>query len=186
LVLESRHRRVGARGRHAKLRWRLLDPVAVAGPHGYAPLRLESGEQAGRVTYRDLRPAVLAFRGRRHLAAREMGHELHAVADGEDGRPELEELGIGRRRARVEHRVGAAGENDALGGELLDEAQLGAACGRMDLTVDVRLAYPARDELRELRAVVEDQNPVHAPPARYQVVGSSTSPRSRSSSVSRC
>src|SRR5206468_7648172 len=60
LVLESRHRRVGARGRHAKLRWRLLDPVAVAGPHGDAPLRLESGEQAGRVTYRDLRPAVLA------------------------------------------------------------------------------------------------------------------------------
>src|SRR2546426_498589 len=46
----------------------------------------------------------------------------------------------------------------------------------------VRLAHPSRDQLGVLRSVVEDQDPVHA---WYQVVGSSTSPRSRSSSVSR-
>src|SRR5204863_9383960 len=141
------------------------------------------------VPHRDLGPTVLAQWGRRHFPARQMGHELHAVADGEDGCTELEELRIGRGRTGVEHRVGAAGENDALRGELLDEAQVAAARGGMDLTVDVRLAHPARDELGELRAVVEDEDLVHAPPAppaRYQVVGPSTSPRSRSSSVSRC
>src|SRR5205823_11596780 len=109
LVLEPRHRRVRARCRHAEMRRRLVNPVAVAGPHGDTFLGLEAGEQPRGVAYRDLRPAVLALRGRRHLAAGQMGHELHAVADGEDGCPELEELGIGRRRRSEERRVGEGG-----------------------------------------------------------------------------
>src|SRR2546426_9970189 len=98
----------------------------------------------------------LALGGRRHLAACQVGHELHAVANREDRCPELEQLRIGRRRARIEHRVGATGQNDALRGELFDETDVAAARGGMDLAVDVRLAHPARDELGELRAVVED------------------------------
>src|SRR2546422_7233040 len=34
----------------------------------------------------------LALSGRRHLAAGQVGHELHAVANREDRRPELEQL----------------------------------------------------------------------------------------------
>jgi hypothetical protein len=134
------------------------------------------------VASRTVISAVLALCGRRHRTARQVSHELHAVADGEDRGAELEELRVGCRCTWVEHRVGAAGKNDALRGELRDEAQVGAARGGMDLAVDVRLAHPARDELGELRAVVQDQNAVHA---RYQVDGSSTSPRIRSSSGSR-
>src|SRR2546430_4302694 len=37
-----------------------------------------------RLPDRDLRPAVLALGGRRHLAPRQMSHELHPVANGED------------------------------------------------------------------------------------------------------
>src|SRR2546426_6083138 len=44
----------------------------------------------------------LALGGRRHLAACQVGHELHAVANREDRCPELEQLRIGRRRARIE------------------------------------------------------------------------------------
>ncbi len=164
------------------MRRRLVDAITVAGPHGDAPLGLESREQPGPVPDRDLGPAILALYGRRHLATRQVGHELHAVADREDGCSELEQLRISRRRTGVEHRVGAAGENDAFRGELLDKAQVGAARRGMDLAVDVGLAHPASDELRELRAVVEDQDAVHA---RYQVDGSNTSPRIRSSSGSR-
>src|SRR5439155_24365421 len=83
--------------------------------------------------------------------------------------------------------VGAPGSNTELGPP---ERMMpfGANCltkpksvprGGMDLAVDVCLPHPAGDELGELRAVVEDQDTVHAPPpppARYQGVGSSTSP----------
>src|SRR5438270_653060 len=92
--------------------------------------------------------------------------------------------------ARIEDRVGPAREDDPLGIELPDEGEVRAARRGMDLAVYVRLPHPARDELRELRPVVEDEDAVHpipfpvAPPW-YHVVGSSTSPRSRSSRVSR-
>src|SRR2546422_8670560 len=144
---------------------------------------LEPGEQpgCGRAAQRHLRPSILPLGRRRDLPAREVGDELHAVADAEDRDAEFEQLRIGARRARVEHGVGTARENDPLGGELADEREI--ARRGMDLAVDVRLAHAPRDQLRVLRSVVENQDPVHA---WYQVVGSSTSPRSRSSSVSRC
>ena len=50
----------------------------------------------------------------------------------------------------------AAGENDPGGRELADE-RVGDV-ERMDLAVDVELAHAARDELRVLRAEVEDQD----------------------------
>src|SRR2546422_5531942 len=70
-------------------RW-LFDAVAVAGPHRDAPLGLEAGEQPGRVPHRDVGPAVLALSGRRHLAAGQVGHELHAVARSEEHTSELQ------------------------------------------------------------------------------------------------
>ena len=52
---------------------------------------------------------------------------------------------------------GPAREDDALRRELAHEVV--ADVVRMDLAVDVRLAQAARDELRVLRAEVEDQDP---------------------------
>ena len=182
-VLHRRDRRVRAHARHPEARRRLGDPVAVARPHRDRGSGLEPGEQpgCGRAAQRHLRPSVLALGRRRDLPPREVGDELHPVADAEDRDAELEQLRIGAGRARVEHRVGTARENDPLGGELSHELVI--PNGRVDLAIDVRLAHPPRDQLGVLRSVVEDQDPVHA---WYQVVGSSTSPRSRSSSVSRC
>jgi len=75
----------------------LLDPVAVTGPHGDTSLGLEPCEQPRRVPHRDVSAAVLALGRRRHFAAGQVGHELHAVANGEDRCAELEQLRIGGR-----------------------------------------------------------------------------------------
>src|SRR2546422_4246502 len=110
--------------------------------------------------FRSLRPSVLALGRRRDLPPREVGDELHPVADAEDRNAELQQLRIGARGARVEHRVGTAGEDDPLGGELADELEI--ACRGVDLAIDVRLAHAPRDQLGVLRSVVENQDPVHA------------------------
>src|SRR3989441_4688980 len=129
LVLEPRDRRVRARSRHTKAwRW-LLDAVAVTGPHGDTSLGLEPGEQPGRVPHRDVSAAVLALGRRRHFAAGQVGHELHAVANGEDGWAELEQLRIGGWGTPVEHRNGAAGKDDGPRIETLDEPQVPAPAG---------------------------------------------------------
>ncbi len=185
LVLKGRHRRIRARGGHAELGRRLLDPIAVTGPYRDAVLRLESPEEASRarVSNDDVGPPVFALPRRLDLAARQMRDELHAVANGEDRRAELEQLGVGGRRTGIEHGARAPGQDHPPGRELPDERDICPARRRMDLAVDVRLAHAPRDELGELGAVVEDQDAVHA---WYHVVGSRISPRSRSSSVSRC
>ena len=183
LVPHRRHRCVGARPDHPEARRRLAEPVPVARPHRDAALGLESAEQALLLGFpdRDLSAPVLALRRRLDLPARQVRDQLHPVADAEDGHAELEQLRVRGGRTGVEHRARAAREDDPLRLESADESEVAAR--RVDLAVDVRLAYPAGDELRVLRSVIQDQDPAHA---RYQVVGSSTSPRSRSSSVSRC
>src|SRR5437870_6816369 len=184
LVLKGGDRRVRARRGHAELGRRLVDPIAMAGPHRDALLRLESGEQGSHagVSDGDVRPPVFARRRRLDLATRQIRHELHAIADGENRGAELEQPRVRRGGAGIEYRVRAAGQDYTLGRELPDEREIPPARGGMALTVDVGLAHSPGDELGELGAVIEDQDAVHA---WYQVVGSRISPRRRSSSVSR-
>src|SRR6185503_8579628 len=127
-------------------------------------------------------PPVLPRVRRLDLAARELRNELHAVADPEDGHAEVEDLGVSGGGAGVGHGARSTREDDPFRLKLAYEGQVGTTGGRVNLAVDVRLADPPRDELGELRAVVEDEDPVHA---LYHVVGSAVSPRSRSSRVSR-
>ena len=179
-VPDRRVRRVGA-GRDDPEPWgQRLELVAVARPHGDRAVRVESLEQSPALADRDLGASILSlFRGA-HFGAEPVCNELHPIADAEHGDAQLEHVGVGGGSARVEHRARSPGQNDPLGVELFDP--LDAAGGRVDLAVDVGLAHAARDQLGELRAVIEDENPVHA---WNQVVGSTVSPRTRSSSVSR-
>src|SRR6267378_4113608 len=181
-MLHRCHRRVGARRGHAKVRWWLLDAVAVAGPDDRRRLRLKPGEQACVLANRDLCAAVFMLARRNDLAARQARDELHPVADAEHRDAQVEDAGIGGRRTVIEYRTRPARENDALGVERRDEREVASFARRMDLAVDARFPDAARDQLRELRAVVENEDAVHA---LYQVVGSAVSPRMRSSSVSR-
>ena len=88
-------------------------------------------------------------------AAELLRHGLHAVADAEDRDAELEHV-LGRPRGRL--LVGghvAAGEDHAARAELAHEGV--ADIVGVNLAVNLGFADPAGDELRVLRAEVEDQ-----------------------------
>ncbi len=117
---------------------------------------LDQLEQARVAARPDLGVAELAMRARLDLAAELHRHREHAVADAEHRNAELEHR---LRRAQLVLLVGrgmAAGEDDSLGRELAHE--LVADVVRMDLAEDVRFANAPGDQLRDLRAEVEDQD----------------------------
>ena len=101
---------------------------------------------------------VFAAVGLDHLAAHQVRDHLHAVAEAEHRHAEVQDFLRRDRRAGVVHRIRAAGEDDPPGPPLPDP--LDGAGARVDLAVDVGLAHPARDELGELAAEVEDQDAV--------------------------
>src|SRR4029077_5901214 len=143
---------------------------------------LEPREEPFGHLHRDVRPSVLLLRRRHDLAAGDVRDKLETVADGENGDAQVEDGGIGARRARRKDRRRTSREDDSLSPERLHEGQVLPFKAGMDLAVNVGFPDPARDELRELRAVVENEDLVHA---WYQAWGSSTSPLNRSSMVSR-
>ncbi len=99
--------------------------------------------------------------------------QLHAVADAEDRDAQLVDLGRDARRVRVVAGRRPAREDDPARRELADARH--RQVERVDLGVDVLLAHPARDELRVLRAEVEDEDRGRAavpPSLRYCSTGS--------------
>ena len=95
------------------------------------------------------------------LAAERQGEQLHAVTDAQHRDAELEQLGIERRRAVGVHRRGAAGEDQPL--RVAPPDLLGPDVVRQQLAEHAALADAARDELRVLPAVVEDDDLVDRP-----------------------
>ena len=155
-------RRVGAVvGGRADLeaRGNLGDAVAVAHPDDELvrqPLEeLVSGHD------RHLRLPVFAGLAGLDPAAELLANQLHAVADAEHGDAEVEDAGIDAGGALLEHAVGTAREDDALRRIGLDFVHRDVE--RDDLGIDVLLADAARDQLRVLGTVVEDDDLVHRP-----------------------
>ena len=112
-----------------------------------------SGSSAGDV---QLGPAVLARLGRLHLPAEDLRPELHAVADAEDRDAEVEDARVAARGVGLVNAARAAGEDQALGVELLEFVD--GDVGPDQLAVDALLADPAGDELGVLRAEIEDRD----------------------------
>ncbi|MEY5025724.1 MAG: hypothetical protein RLZZ244_1252 [Verrucomicrobiota bacterium] len=131
----------------------LGDFVAVGVPDfdGF-PEALEEGAFAGDA---EGAHAVLAAFGIFDFAAEVMPHELHSVADAEDGDAEFEDGGIGLGGVLGVDAGGAAGEDDALWGEAFDF--LGGGVEGDDLGVDFALADASGDDLGVLGAEVEDE-----------------------------
>ena len=94
-----------------------------------------------------------------HLAAQLLGHGLHAVANAQHGQAQLEH-GIGRAVVHLVHAGVAAREDDAL--ELAVPGPVAhpvaAHVAGVDFAVHMRFADAAGDELRDLRAEVEDED----------------------------
>ncbi len=130
------------------------DGVAVAHPDGL--LAVDVLEQAVRAADADVRRPVLAAVGGQDVPAELMGHQLRAVADAEDGEPPVPDRRVRPRGIGVVDRHRAAGEDDRARPSTLDLLVRGVV--RQQLGVDVELADPARDQLGELAAEVEDDD----------------------------
>ena len=104
----------------------------------------------------ELGAAELADLGALDAPAELQRDELHPVTDAEHRYPELEQLRIELGRVVGVDRRRAAGEDQAL--RLAPGHLLGADVMRQQLAEHPALAHPARDELRILPAVVEDDD----------------------------
>jgi hypothetical protein len=128
----------------------------VAHPHGDFFAGLERREHSDGVTDAHTRRPVFTLGARLDLAAQVVRHELLAVTDAEDRDTQRKNGRIALRRVFVVDALRAAAEND---GARVDGANRvrGKRAG-LNFAVDVTLADAARDELRVLRAVIEDQD----------------------------
>ena len=133
----------------------------MAHPHGIAAaLFPDAGKQRALLDDADLGAAEFAMMAALHRAAQLRGQQLLAIADGEHRHSRVENALRRARRAVLGDGAGAAGEDHRLGADF-GEGALGALEGR-DLAIDARLAHAPRDELRHLRAEIDDQQLVVA------------------------
>ena len=91
-----------------------------------------------------------------HLSAEVMRHELHAIANAEHRRAEIENARIGVRRILSIHAGGAAAENDAGGMERRD--LLRRQVKTDDLGIHLAFADSPRDDLRVLGTEIQDDD----------------------------
>src|SRR6185437_14531121 len=92
------------------------------------------------------------------VAPGEACEDLHAVAQAEHRGTHREQGGIRGGDPLVVDRAGPAREDDASRAPLADP--LDGSGGRMNLTVDVSLAHSSGNELRVLRAKIDDQDAI--------------------------
>jgi hypothetical protein len=105
---------------------------------------------------RDQRVAKFALTRSAHFAAEHVGHQLHAVADTEHRGAELEQLGGALRRTLFRHAARSTREDDADGVASANGIDWGVE--RHDLGEHRQLSQAPRDELRVLRAEVQNEN----------------------------
>jgi hypothetical protein len=91
---------------------------------------------------------------RRHFAAECVRHELHPVTDAEHRHAGFIHLGLAMRRPRFRHRLRPARQDDTDGVSLADLANRGVE--RQNLGIYGQLAQTTSDQLRKLRAEIED------------------------------
>ena len=153
-VLERADRAVRRGARDAEARRGRGDRVAVAHPDRL--LGVEPGEE-GRVG-RELRdgPAVLAVPPSHDFPASGPGEPLHSVADAQDRHAEGRRIGRRRRRVLVVNALGPAREDDAC--RRVPRDLRGGSGGRENHREDPRFPHPAGDQLRVLRAEVQDDD----------------------------
>jgi hypothetical protein len=100
------------------------------------------------------------------LAAKLLGHRLHAVADAEHRHAEFEHCLRHARRIGLRDRARTAREDHALRREVANEGRIDVV--RMDLRVHVRLADATCNQLGDLRTKVENQDLVMHGSGRHQ------------------
>ena len=136
--------------------------IAMAHPDLFATVLVPSFKDR-QLVFRRRYKGPSEFRGsmlaRFDPSAQVVHHDLLSVTDAKDRNTHL----IGRlrwsRAAFAHHAVGAAGENDRLRLEFLQE-RLGDILIGVDFTIDVQLAQATGDQLGHLAAEVDDEKAV--------------------------
>ena len=90
------------------------------------------------------------------LAAEHVGHQLHAIADAEHRRVEVEQRRVALGRALFGDALRSTRENDA--DWILGAKRLHRRVERDDFGVDRELAQTTSDELCVLRPEIQDEN----------------------------
>ncbi len=156
-------RAVGARhqlepGRH------FGDAVAVRHPHVEHAVTfgglvvLDIAQQLGMAARAHAGVTEFALADVFDLAAELLGDRLHAVADAENRQAELEQPGRNFRTIAIQGRFRAAREYESTRAEITDLREL--RIPGVNFAVNPGFAHAARDQLRVLRAEIEDQDPV--------------------------
>ena len=140
------------------------DGVPVAHPHGVA--RREVLQQLRAAVDRQRGAAVLTLTRGGDLAAERPRHQLMAVADAQHRHPQREQPRVDLRRARLVHRRRTTAEDDP--GRTPGPELVRAQVVRNDLGVDVRFPHTPRDQLRVLRAQIDDEDRARAVGTRGQ------------------
>ena len=159
--------RLGA-GDHAEAVRHCSHRVAVAHPHLLARADLPDAiEECARFDDVKVSPPELALGRGDDATAQRCAHGLLAVADAQKRNAELKNAFVRPWRLRLRERCGATREDDAVRRHALD---LGRRRGKgSDFAIDPSLAHAPGDQLRDLRAKVEDENVlVHRAPPRAE------------------
>ena len=157
IVADGGHRRVRRNAEHLEARRQRGDTVAVAHPHriflAFLPDAFENRAVGNQF---DLGAAEFAMMTGLDRAAELLGHGLFAVADAEHRHARVVNLLRGERGIRIVHRGRTAGEDHPLrphGGKGFGRLLIGHNLG-----IDAFLADAAGDQLRHLRAEIDDQD----------------------------
>ncbi len=148
----------GARSRDRKSRRHRRHIVPVARPDAERARQLREQTRArspigGHVHQR---VAELAVAGATDFATQHIRHQLHAVADAEHRRAELEDLRRALRRPCLRHALRAAGQDDPA--RILRPQRLERRVERHHLRVHRQLAQTTSNQLRVLRAEIQNEN----------------------------
>ena len=135
-----------------------LDPVSMAHPHSNRTRDFAEQRIAGHDLYRHL--PVFSLDSGHDLAAELLAHELHSVADAENGNAKAEYPRIHARRTILEHAVWPAGQYHSKRRILAQP--LGGGGAAYYLRIDRHLPNPPCDQLRVLRPVVQYSDPLPA------------------------
>ncbi len=154
-------RRIFNRGDGVRRACHLLKPrcqfyrfIAVRHPHRELRRQVFKQPRARLDLY--FRMAVFALAGGAHFSPEGMCHVLQAIADAKNRQAQAEHARIGDRRVFVVYRGRSAGKNQSHGRIAADFLQ--RRITRQHHGEDLQFTDAARDELRILRAKVEDNN----------------------------
>ena len=161
LVGDGGHRRVlGLRDGFEAFR-QARDAIAMTHPHRIfvAALPYAVEQRAWEKNF-DIGAAEFPVKPGLDLAAELFGQKLLAITDGQHGDAGIENLARRARRSGFGDGTRPAREDHRLGPDLREG--LLRALKRRDLAIDAGLAHAPRDQLRHLRAEIDDQRLVMA------------------------